>query len=237
MARDLDMVVDVHATGLPLGEDVARGREGLERRAIEPRIERAAADALLLHRAVVELVEQRPNRGVQRGQAEERLVPEAGEDPPLGHQHTHLRLCLVAGLVGAGRDHDGAVVRGEFLVGAIDTGLIAAGLPDGAFQLVGHPQARRAAKELDHAGVRADPVRQLLGRGRLGVGVAARPEDGDEQLDRPLLAGMPIDDRGPLARVIDEGLRAGPMYPERAGRCPVQVWNPWPERRCDCCGW
>ena len=164
---------------------VARG-QGLERRAIEPRIERAAADALLLHRAVVELVEQRPNRGVQRGQAEG-LVPEA-EDPPLGHQHTHLRLCLVAGLEGRA----GTRGSGEFLVG-LTPGSAAGWM---ALFSVGHPQ-RRPPKNSTMR-VSADPVRA---RRRL-VGVAARPEDGAS--DRSLLACR-------STIVADEGLRAGPM--------------------------
>ena len=76
--------------------------------------------------------------------------------------------------------------------------------------------------------MRPDPVRQLLAGGRLGVGVAARPEDSDEELDRPFLADAPINDRGPFTREVDEGLLAGPMHlthrrPEAPSPAPVDL--------------
>ena len=133
---DLDVVIDVDAAGRPLRHDVAGGGQGPERRAVEPRIDRPAADAELLQRAVVERVEPRPDRGVQRREAEEGVVPQPGEDPPLGHQDARLDFRLVARLRGARRDHDGAVVGGELLIGAMDAGLIAAGPRDGTLELV-----------------------------------------------------------------------------------------------------
>ena len=60
---DLDVVVDVNAAPLPLREDVARGGQGSQRRAVELLVQRAAADAQLLHRPVVQLVEQDADRG------------------------------------------------------------------------------------------------------------------------------------------------------------------------------
>ena len=62
-------------------ENVARGRQGLERRPVDLLVEGAAADAQLLHRPVVELVEEDADRRVQGAEAEERLVAELGEDP------------------------------------------------------------------------------------------------------------------------------------------------------------
>ena len=40
---------------------------------------------------------------------------------------------------------------------------------------------------------RVDPVPQLLGRGRLGVGEAAGAEHGDQQLDMPQFTRAPVD--------------------------------------------
>ena len=54
-----------------------------------------------------------------------------------------------------------------------------------------------------------DPVRDLLGQRRLGVGVVRGAEDGDEQLDRDPLAGGRVDDARLLAGVVDEELLAG----------------------------
>ena len=89
-------------------------------------------------------------------------------------------------------DDDRAVVGGQVFVGAVDAGLVATGAGDGAFQLVGDPHRRGATEVLRHADVRVDPVGQLLGLGRLGVGEAAGAEHRDEQLDRPQLTRAPV---------------------------------------------
>ena len=75
------------------------------------------------------------DRRVQRAELEEGLVAEPGEYPPLGQKYTVFDRSLVAGFPWACRDHDGAVVGGEILVGAIDVGLVAAEAGDGALQL------------------------------------------------------------------------------------------------------
>ena len=49
-------------------------------------------------------------------------------------------------------------------------------------QVVGHHLRRHAAEEGEGARVRADPVGQRLGPGRLGIGVVGGAEHGDEQL-------------------------------------------------------
>ena len=90
-----------------------------------------------------------------------------------------------------------------------------------------YPQGGRAPEVLDHSRMRAHPVRELLRRRRFGVGVAAGAEHGHKQLDRPDLAGTPVDDRRSLAGEVDEGLLAGAMHlahrrAEPAGPLPVQ---------------
>ena len=110
---------------------------------------------------------------------------------------------------------------GQVRVGPVDLGLVAAGAGDGAPQLVGDPQRGRAPEILDHVDVGVDPVPQLLGRGRLGVGEAAGAEHGDEQLDRPQFTRAPVDQRRPLAREVDEGLLAGAVHlPHRRPQAP-----------------
>ena len=101
---------------------------------------------------------------------------------------------------------------GELFVGAVDVRLVTAGARDGALELIGDPQGGRATEVLDHPGVGADPVGQLLGRGRLGVGEAAGAEHGDEQLHAPPLTRATVDQRRPLAGKVDEGLLAGAMH-------------------------
>ncbi len=80
---DLDVIVDVDATRLPLRQLVARARQGLERRPIELLEERAPADAGDLHRAVVDGVDPLANGGVQIGEREEGAVPQRRQDPAL----------------------------------------------------------------------------------------------------------------------------------------------------------
>ena len=70
-------------------------------------------------------------------------------------------------------------------------------------------------------GVGADPVGQLLGGGRLGVGEAAGAEHGDEQLDAPQFPRVPVDQRWPLPGEVDERLLAGPVdLPHRRPQPP-----------------
>ena len=135
-----------------------------------------------------------------------------GQYPPLGHEHAVLDCSLVPGLPRPRGDDDGAVVGGEVLVGAVDVGLVAAGAGDGASELVRDPQRGGAAEVVHHVDVRVDPVLQLLGLGRLGVGQLAGAEDGDEQLDPPQLARASVDQGGPLPGEVDEGLLAGAVH-------------------------
>ena len=157
----------------------------------------------------VELVESLFDRRVQGPEAEERLVAEPGEYPPLGQEYCGLHGGFVPRFPRPRRDDNGAVVGGQILVGPIDARLVAAGTRDGALELVGDPQGRRTPEVLDHAGVGVDPVGQLLGGGRLGVGEAARAEYGDEQLDASQFPGVPVDQCRPLPREVDERLLAG----------------------------
>ena len=122
VAFDLDMVINVDATGRPMRQDVAGGGQGLQCRAVEPRIARASADPELLHRTVVELVEQRPDRAIQGVETEEGLMAQPGENPPLGEEDAVFDRGLVAGLPRAGRDHHGPVVRRQLLIRSIEPG-------------------------------------------------------------------------------------------------------------------
>ena len=98
---------------------------------------------------------------------------------------------------------------GEIAVTGVDVGLVAMRLGDAAAQIIGHQDLRCATEKSKTAGVRAQPVRQLLRPGGLGKGVAGRAENGDEDLRLADLAGSPINDRYGLAGVIDEQLFAG----------------------------
>ena len=94
-------------------------------------------------------------------------------------------------------------------VGAVDLGIVEGGLVDPALQIVGNQQLRRAAEKAEHAHMRADPVRQRLRPGRLGVGEVRGAEHADENLRLADLARRRIDDPDPFARIVDERLLPG----------------------------
>ena len=136
VAVDLDVVVDVDAGALPLAVDEGLGGQRPERGLVEALEELAAAGAVEAHGPGVEVGEQLGDAGVERGEGEEGLVAQAGEDPALDDLHRHLDLRLVARVRRPrGQDHR-AVVLGELLVGALQAGLVAARDGDAALELV-----------------------------------------------------------------------------------------------------
>ncbi|MCY1358188.1 hypothetical protein D9M69_447130 [compost metagenome] len=96
-------------------------------------------------------------------------------------------------------------------VAAVDLGIMEAGAIDAGLQVVRHDQPGHATEEGEHAHVRADPIRERLGPGRLGERIARRAEHADEQFRLANLAGLAIDDRHPLAGIVHEGLVASGM--------------------------
>src|SRR5205809_4121668 len=212
MAVELDVIVDVDAgTDLPLAVDEGLRRQRAERGLIQPFEKVAAAGAVEPHRPRVEIREELGDPGVEGGEGEEGLVPEAGEDPPLRDLHGDFDLRLVPGLRRPRREDDRAVVLREFVVGPLEAWLVAARHDDAALELIGHDGPGDAADELEGALVARDPIRDLLGARRFGIRVVRGPQHGDEQLDRDHLAGGRVEDRGLLAGVVDEELRAGAM--------------------------
>ena len=126
---------------------------------------------------------------VKFGQAVEGRVPQPAEQPALGDQHPDLDLGLIAGFVGPGRQHRGAIVRGHVGVGAVDHRVVEAGLDDGDLGVIRHEQRGHAADRGQGPVVRLDPVPERLRPGRLGIEEARRPEHGDEDLRAAALAG------------------------------------------------
>ena len=231
MLGELDVVIEVDATALPLGVFVGKGWQRHERRLVQRFEERPPAHAPTAHRAVVDLVEQGPDRRVEFGQREEAPVPQPRQNPAPDHLHPDLDFGLVPGLVGARRDDRGAVMPGQVGIGPIDHRLVKAGLGDAGLEIVADRLPGGAAEIRKGADMRGDPVRQLLAPHRLGVGEARRAQDGDKDLHRDHLAGATIDDLAGAAGEIDEQLLAGDMrlahrrlQPARPS--PVQVAVP-----------
>ena len=209
MPVQLDVIVDVDpGVDLPFAIDEGLGGERAEGGLIEAFEELAAAGAVQAHGAGVEIREQLGDARVQRGEGKEGLVAEAGEDPALDDLYGDFDFGFVPRMRGPGGQNHRAVVLGELLVGALQPGLVAAREGDAALELVTHHGGGDPAKKLEGALMAREPIRDLLGAGRFGVGVVRGAEDGDEELDLDQLAGGGLDEPGLLAGVVDEALVA-----------------------------
>ena len=208
MPVDLDVVVDVDPGLLPLGEHVALGRERAKGGTLELLEQRAPRPRELAERARVEPFEQPGDGGVELGEREERSVAKRGQDPALYDLHGDLHLRLVPRAPGPRRQHRHAVVVGQVVVGGVDVRLVAVGAAHGRAQVVRDHQLRTAPEELERANMRCRPVGKGLRPGRLGEGIARRPEHGDEHLRLALLAGLAVHHRDRLTGVVHEHLLA-----------------------------
>jgi len=138
-------------------------------------------------------------------------VTQAGQDLALDHLDADLDFRLIARLARP-RRHDRGIVMGCHVgIGAVDLGIMEAGLDDGGLEIIRHDLTGNAPGVGESAAVRADPVGQRLGPGRFGVGVAGGAQGGDEDLGCANLAGKAVDHRHRGAGVIDEHLFAGDM--------------------------
>ena len=190
-AVDLDVIIERDAGEAPFGElvvGVRQRRQGAGRSMVSNSWRR-----LTPSRRMTWSLMRSSARGDGRvglGQREEGLPPQPAEDVGLGEADAGLDLGLVAGLARSRRQDADAVMGGHHPVAAVDLGVVERGLVDAALQIVGHDQARHAAEEAEHADMGADPVRQRLRPGRLGVGEVRGAEHGDEDLRLADFAGV-----------------------------------------------
>ena len=87
VALDLDVVVDVHAHRFPLRQDIALGRERLQRRSVEGSIERGTSTFPLAERTLIQAFEKLGQGLVEIGEAEELFVAQYGDQPAFGQEH------------------------------------------------------------------------------------------------------------------------------------------------------
>jgi len=103
-------------------------------------------------------------------------------------------------------------MRGHLGIGPVDRRLVEACLDDRGLGVVGDDETGNPADRFQRPGMGADPIRQPLGPGRLGIGEVRGAEHGNEDPGLPDLPGQPVDDhRCPVAGVIDEQLFAAGM--------------------------
>ncbi len=130
VAVDLDMVVDVHASLCPLGKLVGGCRKRLKGGLIDALEELAPTLSDFLHGTAVELEEFVFDGSIQLSDGEKCVVPQSGQNPPLGHLHAGFHLGFVPGREGAGGDYSDAVMPGHIVVSGVDVGLIEVGFSD-----------------------------------------------------------------------------------------------------------
>ena len=209
MALDLDVVVHVDASRLPVGKLVRLQRQGPQNRPVE-RFEQAGAGArALAERALVEPLEEFGDGLVELSEARESAVAECRQNPAFDQLHSGLDLSLVARLARTSGHDSHAVVRRHLLMGAVEIGLVTAGAAHPGAKVVGDNDLWYAAEELEGAHVRAGPVRQILTPSGLGVGVGTGPEYGHKNLRRTDFACLQVLDRDGRPGVVNEELFAG----------------------------
>jgi len=208
---EFDVVVDVGARGLALGDLESQLREWLHCRQVQGFECLTSVARELLKAPIVELLYELGDGVVELDQAEEPTIAEPCEDPALGDQYTHLDFGFALGLSRRCRDDDHAVVLRELVERLVDVRIVAIGARHGAAQLIGHDDAGRGAKVFEGAYGARREVRNGLGECDLREGVVAGAEHRDEQLDLVHLAGIRIDEEGPFPRVVDEQLLTGAM--------------------------
>ena len=193
MSLDLHVVVEADPPLEPVGILAGYGGEKLQRWLFELLEQRLATCAQMAGSLAVQPGQQIADRGIHRGKGEEPPLAQSRDDPALNEQDADFRLGFVARPVGT-RWNGGVVVRRHLGIGAVNPGLVEAGLSHSGLEVVRDELVRDTAEELQHPNMGADPVRQALRSGRLGIGVIRCAEDADEDLRCPNLAGLAVDD-------------------------------------------
>jgi hypothetical protein len=136
VAIHLNVVVDVHAHCLPLGQDIALGRKRLQCGSIQDGVERRPGPFPLAERTLIQALQEFRQSLVEIGEGEEFFVTQYGDQPAFCQEHCGLHFRFVPGFVGA-RGHNGNAVKLCHLqVGAIQIGLVAAGPSDAGARIV-----------------------------------------------------------------------------------------------------
>jgi hypothetical protein len=94
VAGKFQMIVNVDPGDLPFAVHKRRRRKCPEDGLIQTLEELASARLIQAHGPAVQVVEERGDPGIEFLKGKERLVPEPGQDPPLGHEDPRLNFRL-----------------------------------------------------------------------------------------------------------------------------------------------
>jgi hypothetical protein len=203
---DLDMVVDADAGEAPFGILVILLWQRLHGRPLDRLEQLASADAQTTHLTPVHPLECDANRGIAFGQRKEGNVAQTAKNIGLCKADPGLHFGFVFWLSRPCRYNTDIIVCRHFTIATIDFWIIERGLVDPALEIVRDQQPRCRTKEPEHPYMCANPVRQTLRPGGVGIGEVGRAEHRDEQFRHPHLAGQRVDDWHLLAGIVDERL-------------------------------
>jgi hypothetical protein len=226
---DRDVIVDPGPGLAPGGELIPGRRQRPQRRAVQLLEQFPPAAVQLLERPGVQLPAAPSDCRIRLARAGELPVTQPGDDPPLAQQDTRFSLGLIFRLVSPGRHDRHAVMGGHLGEGGIDVRLVTIRRGHRRAKIIRHDDLRAAPKRLEAAHMRGHPVRQLLGRKRLGIHIAGSAQHRDEQLRvQRDLAGRRVVDGDRVAGKIYEQLLPGRMdlahgHVDTAAPGPVQI--------------
>ena len=121
---------------------------------------------------------------------------------------------------------------GHHAAGAVDLWIVERGLVHSVLEVVGHDEPGQAVKEAEQPDMRADPVGQRLGRGRLTVSQARRAQHCPlisrvDDVSINTVSKLLVDAGTACAAFHDETVRdLGSVWPPDAARPPLQSRRP-----------
>jgi hypothetical protein len=157
----------------PLRELIRRHGQRAESRPVHRLPELTPRSVALLERPIIQRFTQRGDRLIRLRDAGEGAVAEDGQDPALHELHADLRFRVVSWMVGAGWQHDRAVVRRPIGVRRVQLRLVPAGMMDPCLRIIRYGDFWDALGILDRMRVAADPMGQCLRLLRFYINQAA----------------------------------------------------------------
>ncbi len=136
-------------------------------------------------------------------------MAQSAENVGLSEADSGFNGSLILWLSWTRRKHADTVVRRHRSVGAVQLGIVERSLVDAALEIVRHQQSWCRPVEPEHPDMGTNPIRQTLRPAGLGIGEVRRAEHRDKDLRCAHLATERVDDRDPLAGIVDERLVPG----------------------------
>ena len=147
MFGNLDMIIEVDPTALPLGILVGLVRQRRERRTIELVEQFAPTSPPATQRSIVQIDKKTVDRLVEGGEREEAAVPQARQNPSTDNLDPHFDFSFIPRAIRPRWHNGSAVMAGEIGVGAVDHRLVEARPGDASLEIVAHRLPGHAAKK------------------------------------------------------------------------------------------